>query len=376
MGVFLKELRLQNFRSHLSFSLDDPQHLIIIIGANATGKTNIIEAIQLLSMLESFKAPLWQDVVNDKEENCLIQARYVQNERLIDIQMDVREGRRSYLLNGKKKAKNLLKGIVPAVIFVPDDLDLAKDSSEVRRRLLDDMGQQLSSSYREISTDYQRTVRQRNAVLKMQKEEPCPRQLLESWNENLVALGSLLFVSRVRLYRRLCEKALEHYKELSEGEALTSRYIPSFSRLDKEYDDEALFEMEKEEVRELLQESCEFLQREEQARAKTLVGPHRDEIAFFVDGRDARRYASQGQQRSIALALKLAQLGVVQDISESQPLLLLDDVMSELDESRRHALVEMIDGQMQTVITATDLSCFDEDMIRHAQIVELGGTRP
>jgi DNA replication and repair protein RecF len=372
MGLFLKELRLCNFRSHLSFSLDDPQRLIVIIGANATGKTNIIEAIQLLSMLESFKAPLWQDVVNDTKESSLIQARYVQNERLIDIQMDIQEGRRSYLLNGKKKAKNLLKGIVPAVIFVPDDLDLAKGPSEVRRRLLDDIGQQLSASYREIATDYQKIVRQRNAVLKAQKEQQHPQQLLESWNESLVALGSLLCVNRIKLYRRICEKALTHYERLSEGETLTSRYVPSFSSLGREHADEELFRMEKEEVKELLRENLELVHREEQGRAKTLVGPHRDEILFFVNGRDARRYGSQGQQRSIALALKLAQLGVVQDISESQPLLLLDDVMSELDEDRRHALVEMIDGQMQTVITATDLSCFDEDMLRYAQIVELG----
>jgi DNA replication and repair protein RecF len=375
MSVVLKELNLYNFRNHNSFSLKEPQRLIIIIGANATGKTNIIEAIQLVSMLESFKNPFWHEVVTNAGEKGGVEARFLQNERLLDVKMDIFEGKRSYSLNGKSKRKHDLKGLVPAVIFVPDDLTLVKDSPEVRRKLFDDIGQQLSPTYLTLLSDYQKTVRQRNIILKRQREEgrpPLPYpSVLNAWDENLVRLGTLLFIHRIRLYKRLVENAFESYSRLSEGEVLTSRYLPSFNRIGVDYSDEELIDMDKDTVEDIFKRTQEVVRDEEWARIKTLVGPHRDEIQFFIEGYDARRYGSQGQQRSVALALKLAQLSVVQKISGNQPLLLLDDVMSELDKKRRMALIEAIDGQVQTIITATDLSCFDDELLRNAQVIEL-----
>jgi DNA replication and repair protein RecF len=378
MSVILKELKLHNFRNHRSFSLDATRQLIIIIGANAAGKTNIIEALQLVSMLESFRNPRWQNVVTDTQELSDIQASFLQNERLVDIQMTIKEGKRSYSLNGKNKLKNTLKGLIPAVLFVPDDLMLVKESSEVRRKLLDDIGQQLSPTYLELLTDYQRTVRQRNAILREQREKREKREnnpylsMLESWDENLLTLGALLFIHRIKLYKRLSEAASVIYTGLSENESLTSRYIPSFSTTEAEYTDEELLNIDKTTVKQLLTNMRDAVHNEEWIRMKTLVGPHRDEIMLSIDGCDVRQYASQGQQRSVALALKLAQLNVVQEISGNQPLLLLDDVMSELDESRRAALINVIDGQIQTVITATDLDCFDKKTVKNAQIIDLG----
>jgi DNA replication and repair protein RecF len=370
MSLILKELELHNFRNHPSFLIKDPPRLIIIIGRNATGKTNVIEAVQLVSMLESFRSPSWQNVVTNTENQADIQACFLQNERLIEMRMDIKEGKRSYLLNGKARPRHTLKGLIPAVIFIPDDLSLVKNSPEVRRKLLDDVGQQLSETYRDISHDYQRTVRQRNLVLKNYQEGETSA-VLESWDESLIKLGALLFVHRVKLYRRLMDQAYELYGKFSENESLTSRYIPSFHRLGDEYSDYQLADMGKSEVEELLRRTKEAVSSEERARAKSLVGPHRDEITFFIEGYDARHYGSQGQQRSIALALKLAQLVLIQEISGNQPLLLLDDVMSELDENRRAALIKAIDGQIPTIITATDLSCFDENLLGQARIVEL-----
>jgi DNA replication and repair protein RecF len=168
------------------------------------------------------------------------------------------------------------------------------------------------------------------------------------------------------------EAASHIYNRLSRGETLGSRYIPSFSRVDVNHTDEELISMEIDTIEELLRRTRDFVREEERARAKTLVGPHRDEIVLLIDGADARGYGSQGQQRTVALALKLAQLAVIQEIGGNQPLLLLDDVMSELDENRRASLIEAIDEQGQTVITATDLSCFNEDLLADAHIIDLG----
>jgi DNA replication and repair protein RecF len=371
MGVVLKKLELFDFRNHRSFCIDEPKKLIIITGRNATGKTNIIEALQLVSMLESFRNPYWQNVVNNNHEEAIVKAQFLQNERLIDIRMDIKEGKRSYSLNGKKRIRTALQGLIPAVIFVPDDLLLVKASSEVRRKLLDDIGQQLSSTYRNIHNEYQKTVRQRNIILKEQQEGLTSPLILESWDENLICLGTSLFVHRIKLYNRLMSKATEFYTLFSTGEVLEGKYIPSFNCLGEDYTNKDLINMTKEQVFELLYRTREHVRNDEQTRGKTLVGPHRDEIVFFIDTYEARHYGSQGQQRSIALALKLAQLAVVQEISGNQPILLLDDVMSELDEKRRSALVEMLLGQTQTIITATDLSFFNGGLLHEAQIIEL-----
>jgi DNA replication and repair protein RecF len=371
MGIVLKNLHLSQFRNHLCFSLPEPGRLIIIVGRNASGKTNIIEALQLLSMLESFRNPAWDNVVTKGKTQTAIEAVFLQNNRVLEIRMDVEKGRRSYFLNGKKKNRTELMGLIPAVIFIPDDLALVKDSPEVRRKLIDDIGQQLSPTYLNILTDYQKTVRQRTAILKEQKENGFCSLVLESWDENLLSLGALLFIHRIRLYKRLIDKAAVFYQQFSKNEILTSNYIPSFSRLAISYTIDELVSLEKDEVKELLAQTLKLVRDEEWGRLKTLVGPHRDEIVFFIDGCDVRQFGSQGQQRSVALTLKLAQLALVEEISGNQPLLLLDDVMSELDEVRRAALIQAIDGHIQTIITTTDLSYFDEALLKNAQIVEL-----
>jgi DNA replication and repair protein RecF len=220
-------------------------------------------------------------------------------------------------------------------------------------------------------------VRQRNAILKEARRGgpgAVRSAFQESWDDNLISLGSLLFVHRMRLYKRLMEKSATLYESLSEHETLTTSYLPSFNRLGVDYSDGELIAMEKDEVEDLLRRSVALAYDEEWARGKTLVGPHRDEIVFFVNDRAVRDFGSQGQQRGVALALKLAQATLVHEISGNQPLLLLDDVMSELDEKRRGALIQAIQTTTQTIITATDLACFNKTLFKDAQVIELKGT--
>jgi DNA replication and repair protein RecF len=351
--------------------LQQPKKTIIIIGENAAGKTNIIEALQLVSRMDSFRNPKWQNVVTSQEQNAAIEASFIQNNRNLDIKMVIEEGKRSYFLNDKKRNKNEIKGLIPAVIFIPDDLNLIKDSSDARRKLVDELGEQLSQTYTKIVTDYQKIVKQRNNILRDQREQQTCSLLLESWDESLLKVGAQLFTHRISLYKKLIDKTKDFYHELSPNETLSSSYTPSFSQTSTEYTTNTLIELTKEEVESLLRQKLNDVRTEEWARAKTLIGPHRDEIQFFIDDYEVRQQGSQGQQRSIVLALKLAELALIQEIGGNQPLLLLDDVMSELDESRRYALIKAIDGQLQTVITATDLSTFDERILQNAQIINL-----
>lgn len=371
MSVVLKDLELYDFRNHSYFHLKEPQQLIVIIGKNASGKTNIIEAVQLVSMLESFRNPHWSNLIKEGEDKACVKAVFLQNERTLEIQMDVGEGQRTYILNGKKKKKNDLLGLVPAVIFTPDDLGLIKDPSETRRKLIDDIGQQLSSTYAQVLSEYQKTLKQRNTILKEYYDRDNSLPLLESWNENLIILGAMLFTHRVRLFVRYIDKIASFYRRTTFQEELMGSYIPSFQEDDERLSLDVLVDMGKDEVESRLRETLRMIQDKEIIRGKTLVGPHRDEIIFYINGKEARKFASQGQQRSIALALKLGQLTLIKEISGNQPILLLDDVMSELDGQRKELLIKTLDGQIQTIITTTDLACFSQDLLQHAQIIDL-----
>lgn len=377
MSLILKGLKIKNFRNHHTFDFNDPGRLILIVGRNASGKTNIIEALQLVSMIKSFRNPSWESVVGFGGDITSVEAFYLQNERTIEIRMEIQNGRRSYFLNGKKKYIGDINGLVPGVIFIPDDLNLIKGPAEGRRDLIDDIGRQLSQNYSLIVGDYKKTVKQRNMLLKNHKERRGVsfngeyKHVLSSWDDNLIKLGALLFIHRMKLYGKYMEKVSFFYAQLVENETLTSEYVPSFEKFFSTSVYENIFELKKEDVEELLYAALEAFSSEELIRGKTLVGPHRDEIYFFINGMNARQYASQGQQRSIALALKLAQLSLIRELSGNQPLLLLDDVLSELDENRRAELIKVIDGQVQTIITATDLSGFSEDVLVNAQIIEL-----
>ena len=370
MSVIFENIELHDFRNHSSLTIIEPKRTTIIIGSNAVGKSNIIEAIQLVTMLQSFRLPQWQQLISPDKNTSSILAEFNQNGRQLEIRMDIENNRRYYQLNGKKKKPREIQGLVPAVVFVPDDLMMIKDSSEIRRKLIDDLGQQLSTSYSNILNEYKKTVKQRNNILKNFDGFQVDKVLKQSWDNHLITLAAALFSHRIRLFKKMIDKAAQHYLELCQTEKLTSCYIPSFNRLGTEYSIDELIQMEKSQVEELLWQSLKQASTEEYARGKTLIGPHRDEIQFFIDGYNARQYSSQGQQRSIALALKLAELGIIKEISDNHPILLLDDVFSELDECRREALIKAIKGQ-QSIITATDLSCFNELLLVDAQIIDL-----
>jgi DNA replication and repair protein RecF len=185
--------------------------------------------------------------------------------------------------------------------------------------------------------------------------------MLELWTDRLVDSGASFSGHRRRLFERLSARMSEVYRMLSGGESLTAVYQPSWEG----------HAAEVEEPKDAMREALRHRQREELGRGTTLVGPHRDDVLFAIGGRDARSFASQGQQRTIALAWKLAEVGVITEIGGQPPVLLLDDVMSELDESRRHALARFVGEAAQTIVTTTNLGYFDDDLVRRALLVHL-----
>ena len=398
-----------NFRNYPLLELDNLKSLVIIVGDNALGKTNIIEGVQLVSMIESFRKPTWSDVIQKQSDCAHVAIEYCRNGCDNRIVLDVRDNKRYYEFNEKPKRPRDLCGLLPAVLFTPGDLLIVQGSSEQRRSCVDDLGCQMSRTFVDIKQDYARVVKQKNAVL---REEYLDAGVLDSWNRNLVKLGTSLMVHRVALFRLLMEKTREIYHQIAPAEQFSARYVPSWMAAEKRgpkeeeagegeepfscgYTDgpvaDEVMEREKkakgeassfggidvvgvgeaEETSRIFSEALERYQQQEIRSKRSFIGPHRDEISFFIDGDDARRFGSQGQQRSIALALKIAEVEVLREVTGVDPILLLDDVMSEIDVNRREMLLDLIDTTTQTFITTTNLGYFDKRALKRAQIIRL-----
>jgi DNA replication and repair protein RecF len=282
--------------------------------------------------------------------------------RLLETTLDIDEdGKRSYVVNGQPRHRlSDVAGVLPAVVFTPDDLTMVKGPAERRRSAIDDLGEQISPTYGSLRRDYGRVVKQRNALLK----DGVQGAPMDVWDEQVVSLGSRLVIHRLGLLERTMAHASTRYAEMTGGEALDYSYmdrcgLATCSLLDQQS------------VADAIREQLIARRAEERRRVTTLVGPHRDDIALTVGGNDARSFGSQGQQRTVALAWKLAEVAMVEEVLRRKPVLLLDDVMSELDADRRDALSQVVAGEIQTVVTTTNVSYFSSEILKQAAIVPI-----
>lgn len=387
MGLHITDIELSTFRNYDAFSLSDIGNLTVLTGKNGVGKTNVLEAVQLMTSASSFRHPQIAQLVKEGADHARVQMQATDGNRQITTALSLEPGKKRYTVNGKAKAAADVRGTLPSVAFTPDDLQLAKKSSSVKRETLDELGAQLTRNYHVVLADYEKTLRFKNRLLK----DEAPFDLIAAINETLVTCGSQLFCYRVALFARMLPLLQRIYAEIaSEGEAFCATYLPSWDHLagmqPAPTDDAGsggllmgvALDMrdngapERERVREVMADKLAEYADEEARRHRSLVGPHNDKIAFFLSGRDASAFASQGQQRSIVLAWKLAEVELVRQTLGTNPVLLLDDVMSELDATRRDTLVHFADNDLQTFITATDLDTFNPALLRRARVVQLG----
>lgn len=366
MSLTVNHIAFADFRSYASFDLAGIGPLTVLVGPNAVGKTNVIEGIQLVTSQSSFRNPTGAQLVREGAAAARLQADVSDAHRTLQLVARIEEGKRKWELNGKPKRPADLKGLVPSVVFTPDDLELAKGSQSVRRAALDALASQLSRAFYTVRHDYEKVVRHKNSLL---KDEAAPL-MIESVNDLMVTCGAQLVCYRARLFAKMSPVMGALYHDISGGrEAFAARYAPSWLPTGAWLPEDAT--LTREEARACMERALAGRREEERARHRSLVGPHADRVEFFVDGRPIGTFGSQGQQRSVALAFKLAEVALIQDMLDQQPLLLLDDVMSELDERRRRALVTFISGDIQTFITTANLAYFDPDLLSDARVVRL-----
>lgn len=367
MSFILNAITFKNFRNYSDFNLREIGDLTILVGENAIGKTNIIEGIELITSSHSFRNPLIKQFINWGKEQALIKAEIKENQRNLVIKLVINSEKKNFFINEKKKSSKEIKGIVPSVIFTPDDLLLIKGSNSNKRTALDLIGEQVSSQYRLVKRDYEKILQQKNNLLK----EDCSSLYLESINETFIKIASQLHCYRFAIFKKMKPYIQDYYRVMSsKNEEIELSYIPSWEKNKLEIFNCPVFS--KEQVNQLLSLVIHEKKQEEKKKRYSLFGPHNDQIEFFINGKNARYFGSQGQQRSLVLSFKIAAVRVIEDITGKKPILLLDDVMSELDEKRRKLLLSFINQDIQTFITTTDLRYFDEQTLKKATVVELG----
>lgn len=361
MGLAVSNISLVDWRSFEHASMELSPGLTILCGPNATGKTNTVEALQMLTAGTSFRHPRTAELVREGLTRGRAAARLEGDGRVVDVALEIADNRRRWVRNDKPCRPSDLSSTLMSVLFCPDDLSFVKRGARYRRDELDDFGAQASAGYRKVARSYARSVEQRNRLLK----EPQPDlSLLAAWDASVALGGATLLHARLAMFARIRRHLRTIYAQVGGGEDLDCVYECTLGT--------DVGALTRDELRDLFLDRLDERRDEELRRGVTLVGPQRDDVTFWIDGRDARAFGSQGQQRSVVLAWKMAEVAIAREVLGEQPLLLLDDVMSELDERRRGAMTRFVEGGMQTVVTTTNLSYFPADLLKRAEVIRFG----
>lgn len=348
----IKKLELKNFRNYSSAEVGFPAKKTLITGKNAQGKTNILESIYLLSDIKSPRTSVMTDLIKFGENFFEISAEIEKNDT--DISVDFKynsDKKREFKINGVKSQVKDFRSIVKTVLFSTKDLLLLRGTPQDRRDWLDRAISQIYPAYSERLNKFDKIRIQKNNLL---KSEVIDDSLLDIYNEQVVITGSNIILLRKRFLNEIEKIASEKHRTISDCESFTLSYTFDGDDIDS--------------ISNNLKEELKQRRSEEIARRQSCVGPHRDDIEFKINNNDAVKFASQGQQRTLVLALKLGELEIIEEKTGTTPILLLDDVLAELDESRQNFLLKSIGEGIQTIITSVDTLLFEDDYLKDVKI--------
>ena len=334
----IKKLKLENFRKFSSFELDINQDILLLIGKNAQGKTNLLEAIHVLSIGKSFRLNKLDKAIKWGEEYLRIQG-VLDNQSKLEVFYSVVPRRQKVSkINGVKKKLNDFVGNFLTVLFTPEDIDLVSAAPGNRRRFLDILLSQISHQYLIDLLNYQKVLKHRNKLLKAILENKSKEDELEFWDSRLAEHGINIVRERKAFFEQTKNFLTHQYQKISGTQE--NLFLKYHARIDEADEKKYIQQLIKRHNRDI--QLCE-----------TSSGPHRDDFEFMLNNKPLISFGSRGEYRSVILALKLTEVKFIEDKKEDKPVLLLDDVFSELDTNRKKFLLNTIKKQ-QTIITTTD----------------------
>lgn len=361
--MVLNNITLINFRNYEKVSVDFSKNINILIGDNAQGKTNILEAIYVLAITKSHRSLNDINLINDTKEFCKLKGKIKANgiSRNLEFFLSSKEKRVSI---NNKQIRRLTDYIsnINIILFTPDDLELIKGSPSNRRKFLNIEIGQLDNNYLNILNDYNKLLKTRNEYLKVNnKNKKLNINYLNVLTDKMIEKAIYIYQKRFEFIENLNKYVESIYYDVTKNGKLKVKYINNLN-IDK-FDKDKIVNIMKEKFNQNLEK--------EKILGLTLFGPHKDDMMFKLDGNDIKIYGSQGQQRSCILAIKLSEINIFKDKKGEAPIVLLDDVFSELDDLKKNNLIKYLNDDIQIVITTTDLNQIKDELLDEAFIYKV-----
>jgi len=371
--LYFKKIKLKNYRNFSNLSIEVDPNLNIFIGNNAQGKTNLLEGINLIVKGSSYRTKEDKEVINWNSKSAYLFGEISKDDENIQVALALEKKPEDFYKNKLLKTikinqniqkKTALNKEFKGVVFSPDHLQIIKGAPSLRRKFLDEQISQIYPLYYRYLSEYYRILGHRNNILKKEINPKKKREQLFMWDPRLTERGSFLILTRIKFIKKINRLAHQfHQKITKEKENIELTYQSNILK-DQE---ENISSINKE-----FKDKLEGYREKEIEQRATLLGPHRDDFSVYINGFNVASYGSQGQQRTTVLSLKLSELELIKEKEGVYPIFFLDDVMSELDEDRRHFLLGLIiDKKVQTFVTSINLDYFNSDIKEKSRIFKI-----
>ncbi|MGY3766781.1 DNA replication/repair protein RecF [Vagococcus vulneris] len=363
--MHIKEISLKNYRNYDQLNLTFSKRLNIFLGKNAQGKTNLLESIYVLALARSHRSTNDKELIHWEEEFARIEGTVQKELSSFDLTMIISNKGKKTKINGLEQPRlSHYIGQLNVILFAPEDLSLVKGSPQIRRKFLDMEIGQINSQYLHNLSTYQSVLKQRNQYLKkIAVSKTKDTVYLEVLTDQLAAAGSYVLYYRLQFLKKLEVWANEIHRKISYGkEELTVSYKTTLA-----IDNQSSITTIEQQLQQMLQKN----EMRDLQQLTTSVGPHRDDLQFFINDKNVQTYGSQGQQRTTALSVKLAEIELINEEIGEYPILLLDDVLSELDDDRQVHLMEFIENKLQTFLTTTSLTHLKDKLTIEPEIFNI-----
>src|SRR5699024_9094335 len=360
--MHIKQLQLKNYRNYDSLDISFSDHINVIIGENAQGKTNLLEAIYVLAFTKSYRTPREKELIQWESEYGKIGGRVSKRNQTFPLEIILSaKGKKAKLNHIEQKRLSDYIGALNIVMFAPEDLTLVKGSPQGRRRFIDMELGLVQPKYIYHLGQYQKILKQRNHLLKQLYAREAPDlTMLHVLTEQLITHAATLLERRFTFLKLLRKWAASIHSGISRNlESLDIKYAATIDVSE---------EANKEKIESIYTTKFKEIEKKEIERRTTLIGPHRDDLSFFINQKDVQLYGSQGQQRTTALSIKLAEIELIYNEVGEYPVLLLDDVLSELDNHRQSHLLHTIQGKVQTFVSTTTVEGIQHETIKQASL--------
>ena len=359
--MYVKSIKIINFRNYKSEIFKFNKNINIIYGNNAQGKTNLLESIYFIALGKSHRSLNDKDLIKNDEIECKVEADTSIKNLSTTMEIKITNNRKIYKIdNNYIKSLNDYLSNLKVIIFFPEDLDIIKTSPDVRRRYLNIQISQLNKGYFKILNEYNKLLKIKNDLLKKYlKEGYLDNQYFDIITNYLIEKACYIYCMRNKYIEKINKLIDNYYESISTYKKLHIKYITNVEI--SNYDN----------IKKSMVEKFNKLRQAELSSGITLIGPQKDDFEFILDDKNLKSYGSQGQQRMAVLALKLTEIEIFTKESDDTPILLLDDVFSELDDYKKNNLLNVLDESIQTIITTTDLKNIDKRILDKANLIEI-----